>query len=191
MFKNTTGLLGRLGRSQIQNKNHRQFSIKATSTTDDNSSSTSTQEIKDASENVQNTKTVTPRAGGYGGFAQAMAKMEGHESFTKLLKKSPLVQMGDPQGKIVEGRIVHVVNDDLYIDFGLKFNCVCTRPNKNGESYVLGKKVRLLVHDLELSTRFLGAKTDLTILEADCTLIGLAGKTQDFSQSESSSVSLS
>lgn len=40
--------------------------------------------------------------------------------------------MGDPQGKIVEGKIIHVVNDDLYIDFGSKFNCVCPRPSKNG-----------------------------------------------------------
>jgi len=110
------------------------------------------------------------------GFADALAKFEGHVSFPKMLRYSPFVQMGDPQGKIVEGKIVHIVNDDLYIDFGFKFNCVCPRPSKNGEAYILGRSVRLLVHDLELSTRFLGSKTDLTILEADCTLLGLVGK---------------
>lgn len=81
--------------------------------------------------------------------------------------------MGDPEGKIITGKVFHVVEDDLYIDFGWKFHCVCTRPTKNGTDYVRGAKVRLRVKDLELSTKFLGSTKDLTILEADCQLIGL------------------
>lgn len=121
--------------------------------------------------------------------------------------------MGDPLNKIVTGKIVHMVGNDLYIDFGWKFNCVCVRPEKNAEYvsapqlnfsfnfiyiltpislfnfslYVRGATVKLKIKELELSTQFLGQEKDLTILEADCVLLGLISSPKSQNRSFSSS----
>ena len=66
------------------------------------------------------------------------------------------------------------MENDLYIDFGGKFHCVCTRPRgPKRHLYNRGAEVRLRIKELELSRKFLGYEKAISLLEADCVLLGL------------------
>ena len=53
------------------------------------------------------------------------------ESFATMLRKSKLVSLGEYDGRVLVAKIIEVMDDDLYIDFGGKFHCVCPRPRKD------------------------------------------------------------
>ena len=77
----------------------------------------------------------------------------------------------------VIGKIYHIVDNDLYIDFGGKFPCICQRPRgPSGRAYRIGTEVKLKIKKLECSERFLGYEKDMSLLEADCILMGLNTK---------------
>jgi len=94
-------------------------------------------------------------------------------TFAKLFRNSKFAKLGNFDGNLLVGKIVHRVMDDLYIDFGCKFNGVCKRPEKEAEKYIIGQEVRIKLRDPEMSQRFLGSKDDISLLEADITLLGL------------------
>ncbi|XP_013067327.2 28S ribosomal protein S28, mitochondrial-like [Biomphalaria glabrata] len=107
-----------------------------------------------------------------------------NESFASMLRKSHFVSLGDVAGRLVEGKIFEVMGDDLYIDFGGKFHCVCPRPKNNGNLYRRGTKVLLSLQCLEMSSAFLGSDVHVTLLEADATLLGLSKKSRLTSPSQ-------
>ncbi|KAL4217608.1 37S ribosomal protein S28 [Mactra antiquata] len=95
------------------------------------------------------------------------------KSFATLFRNSAFVQLGELKDRKIVGRIMNIVGEDLYIDFGGKFYCVCSRPSFRAERYVQGQRVELVLHQFEMSSKFLGSPQHVTLLEADCTLLGL------------------
>ena len=56
-------------------------------------------------------------------------------TFASLMRNCKLTSMGNPVGQVVVGKVYHIVNDDLYIDFGHKFGCICKKPRYNLNNY--------------------------------------------------------
>ncbi|CAF4210692.1 unnamed protein product, partial [Adineta steineri] len=77
-------------------------------------------------------------------------------------------------GRLLSGRIVDVIDDDLYVDFGGKFHAVVQRPqSKQRDQYTIGVVVSIRLQTWEMAARFLGASRHISLLEADAQLVGL------------------
>ena len=95
-------------------------------------------------------------------------------TFAKMFRQSKFVQLGGLKGRLLSGRIVDVVDDDLYVDFGGKFHAVVQRPQtKQRDQYVVGAVVSIRLQSWEMAARFLGASRHISLLEADAQLVGL------------------
>ena len=97
------------------------------------------------------------------------------KTFEELLESSRLLtSCGDsPVDQRVTGEVIAVVGNDLYIDFGGKFHGVVPRPpaEQDGQYYVKGTQVEVIVKDLEITEHFLGAWQNTSLLEANISLV--------------------
>ena len=95
-------------------------------------------------------------------------------SFAYLFENSKFAQVLNPVGRKFKGEVITVVGSDLYIDFGWKFHAVVRRPEGQEAMYAEGTKVVVLLKDLEMTLHPLGSSRDISLLEAEVELCGLA-----------------
>ena len=94
-------------------------------------------------------------------------------TFEELFMTSKFVEMLDPVGKVVDGKIIAVDGPNLYIDFGGKFHGVAIKPHRFSDRYIKGARVKVLIKDFEVGMHFLGSNTDTSLLEASIEIVGL------------------
>lgn len=95
-------------------------------------------------------------------------------TFEKMFRQSKFVQLGGLKGRLLSGRIIDVVDDDLYVDYGGKFHAVVQRPKtKQQDQYTIGAVVSIRLQSWEMAARFLGASRHISLLESDAQLVGL------------------
>ncbi|XP_015764323.1 PREDICTED: 28S ribosomal protein S28, mitochondrial-like [Acropora digitifera] len=99
------------------------------------------------------------------------------ETFEEMFRKSDFVKLGRPLGKLVAGKITHIVEQedaiDLYVDFGWKFHAVVTEAKDRKSMYKVDDLVKIKLRTLEDTGHFLGQNKRVTLCEADAQLEGI------------------
>ena len=93
----------------------------------------------------------------------------GKDTFQYLFENSKFVEALDPIGNEVEGEVIAVEEEKLYVDFGCKFHAVVECRDKG--AFPVGTKVIIHLDDLEAIGQFLGESTHHSLLEAQATLV--------------------
>lgn len=102
----------------------------------------------------------------------SQSKTNQGKTFKELFESSKFARMVDPVGREVEGEVIAVTEEHLYIDFGFKFHGVVDKPTGNENLLSKGSRVVVLVNDLEVTEHFQGASKHTSLLEADIELKG-------------------
>lgn len=89
--------------------------------------------LRNAATSSSTTEALIKTTGPGGDVDFSVQEHKPDPPFATMLRKSKLMQIGDPNGRILIARIAYTTADDLYIDFGGKFWTVCKRPKKDGE----------------------------------------------------------
>ena len=111
-------------------------------------------------------------------------------SFAEMFRQSKLARLGPSPRKIVSGKIVRIIGDDIFVDVGLKFYAVVKKPkqsktlayaNKNlqkefapffsSSEFKQNDHVNVKLIDLEMTGHFLGHSKHSTLLEAEAELL--------------------
>ncbi|XP_028402223.1 28S ribosomal protein S28, mitochondrial-like [Dendronephthya gigantea] len=96
-----------------------------------------------------------------------------NKSFAEMFEETPFAKLGRPAGKVVEGKITHIVKDDMYVDFGWKFHAVVKIPPSKvkSQSFSVGDVIEVKINELEMTGHFLGQHKRITLCEADVSLV--------------------
>ena len=103
--------------------------------------------------------------------AGAESRESTNESFADIFQRSKFATMLDPVNQNVEGEVLAVVNDNMYVDFGCKFHAVVPVPKERAENFGKGSRVVVRVLDLEMTNHFIGDHKDISLLEAEAELV--------------------